>query len=397
MSITHRSRLIEGLLALGIALALLSAGCGKHESPTNGGTPPSVVIQSPGAGDTLSGVGFTVSGLASDEDGIAAIRLKAAGTTFATAAASPFSLYFPALLFDAGAIEITVEAEDAAGAKGSATVRANLAERTLRSIGSASEEEREPAWSPDGNTLVYTSRGVSGLRDLHTVPSAGGSPSILVSSSNDDASPHWSPAGDRIAFASNRSGNWDIWTVPAEGGAETQVTTNPFADRGPVWSPNGARLAFHSNRDGNWNLYSVAIASGAPSGEEEAYTAAATAESSATWRADGKALAFVSNQVGGSDLATVEPPDPILSLVPGANDPMVREIDPAFCPRGPFLVFADNRNAQYDIWAVDPASGRKKILASHLADDREPAWSPRGDRIAFASNRGGTYDIWILQ
>ncbi|MFH1679713.1 MAG: Ig-like domain-containing protein [Candidatus Eisenbacteria bacterium] len=392
-----RPQRIARLGAAAFVTLLLLFACGKHESPTNGGTPPSVVIHSPGAGDTLSGIGFTVTGIASDEEGIAAIRLKADGMTFATTTASPFSLYFPAFLFDAGAIDILVEAEDTDGAKGSASVGATLAERALRSIGSAADQEREPAFSPDGNTIVFTSEGTSGNRDLYTVSASGGAAALLASSSVEDISPDWSPNGLWIAFASNRSANWDVWTVPAGGGAETRISTSGAADRGPVWSPNGARIAFHSNRDGNWNLYAVLVSNGEPSGAEEAYTAAATVESSATWRSDGDVLAFVSNQVGGSDLSTVQPPGPILTLVPGANDPMAREIDPAFCPKGPYLVFADNRNGQYDIWAVDPASGRKKILASHIADDREPAWSPRGNRIAFASNRGGTYDIWILE
>ncbi|RPJ43195.1 MAG: hypothetical protein EHM19_09145, partial [Candidatus Latescibacterota bacterium] len=162
-------------------------------------------------------------------------------------------------------------------------------------------------------------------------------------------------------------------------------------------SPSVARLAYHSDWDGNWNIYSVPVASGAASGSETAYTTAATAESSATWRSDGDALALVSNQLGGSDVWTIEPPDPILGSVQGANDGFFRELDPDFPAKGSVLLFSDNRNGNYDIWALDLVSGRKRVLAAHLMTDREPAWSPRGDRIAFASNRGGTWDIWILE
>jgi Tol biopolymer transport system component len=141
----------------------------------------------------------------------------------------------------------------------------------------------------------------------------------------------------------------------------------------------------------------VAIASGAASGEESAFTTAATAESSATWRSGGDALALTSNQLGGSDIWMIEPPDPVLTAVQGANDPFLRELDPDLPAKGTVLLFADNRNGNFDIWALDLFSGRKRVLASHLMTDREPAWSPRGDRIAFSSNRGGTYDIWILE
>jgi Tol biopolymer transport system component len=75
----------------------------------------------------------------------------------------------------------------------------------------------------------------------------------------------------------------------------------------------------------------------------------------------------------------------------------VRELDPAWSPEGNYLLFSDNRNGNSDIWVLDPSTNRKRVLAAHLASDREPAWSPGGDRIAFSSNRNGTYDIWILE
>ena len=82
------------------------------------------------------------------------------------------------------------------------------------------------------------------------------------------------------------------------------------ADRAPAWSPSGTTLAFHSKRNVNWNIHGVAVSGGAAAGEPEAYTAATSAESSATWRSGGDLLAFASTQLGGSDIFTVEPPDP---------------------------------------------------------------------------------------
>jgi Tol biopolymer transport system component len=383
--------------ACALFLVLLAGACGKHDNPTDNGTPPSVTIQTPDNGDSLSGVGFTVSGIASDEEGIASIELRADGSIVGVASSSPFSFFFPALLYDAGTTVIEVEAEDIEGAKGSATVTIAIRTTSLRAIGSGSDNDRDPSWSPDGERIAYASEGTGGTRDIYAIQVDAGAPEQLTTSTNEDIAPDWSPLGDRIAFASNRSGNWDIWTVPADGGVEIQVTTNGSVDRGPAWAPSGMRLAWHTNRDASWNLYSVGVSSGAATGEETAYTTAATAESSATWRADGDALAFASNQLGGSDIWTVEPPDPILVAVAGANDPLVREVEPDFSAKGKVLLFVDNRNGNYDIWALDLLSGRKKVLASHLMADREPAWSRQGDRIAFSSNRGGTYDIWILE
>ena len=36
-----------------------------------------------------------------------------------------------------------------------------------------------------------------------------------------------------------------------------QINTSVFADRQAAWSPDGTKLAFTSNRSGNWNVYTV--------------------------------------------------------------------------------------------------------------------------------------------
>ena len=46
-----------------------------------------------------------------------------------------------------------------------------------------------------------------------------------------DTDPAWSPDGNSIAFTSDRSGNEDVWVMPVAGGAATRVTNNPGSDR----------------------------------------------------------------------------------------------------------------------------------------------------------------------
>ena len=47
----------------------------------------------------------------------------------------------------------------------------------------------------------------------------------------------WSPDGSRIAFSSNRDGNFDIYTMSADGSGLTRLTNHPASDKDPVWSP----------------------------------------------------------------------------------------------------------------------------------------------------------------
>jgi Tol biopolymer transport system component len=61
-----------------------------------------------------------------------------------------------------------------------------------------------------------------------------------------DRSPQWSRDGQRIAFYSDRSGNYGIWTVNLDGSQPVQMTETGRHAIYPAWSADGSRLAFLS-------------------------------------------------------------------------------------------------------------------------------------------------------
>jgi len=97
----------------------------------------------------------------------------------------------------------------------------------------------------------------------------------ITSGDFDDNEPAWSPDGKSLAFTSNRSTpdpdrnyNSDIWVVAADnndkGAHLTQITTNPGPDRQPTWSPDGKWIAFVTQTDIKAMIYAthhLAIAS----------------------------------------------------------------------------------------------------------------------------------------
>jgi len=80
----------------------------------------------------------------------------------------------------------------------------------------------------------------------------------LTHDAGDDWYPVWSPEGQRIAFLSERDGNWDIYVMDADGSNPTNLTHDAGFDGYPAWSPDGQRIAFASNRDGNTEIYVIA-------------------------------------------------------------------------------------------------------------------------------------------
>jgi len=50
-----------------------------------------------------------------------------------------------------------------------------------------------------------------------------------------DWHPAWSPDGTKIAFASDRTGNWEIHVMRADGTGVTRLTRNDADDQHPSW------------------------------------------------------------------------------------------------------------------------------------------------------------------
>jgi Tol biopolymer transport system component len=63
-----------------------------------------------------------------------------------------------------------------------------------------------------------------------------------------DGQPAWSPDGRKIAFESQRDGNFEIYIMNSDGSGQTNLTHNPDEDRGPTWSPDGKKIAFERGR-----------------------------------------------------------------------------------------------------------------------------------------------------
>jgi Tol biopolymer transport system component len=71
-----------------------------------------------------------------------------------------------------------------------------------------------------------------------------------------DILPRLSPDTNRVAFSSNRDGNFEIYTMDFDGGGNiARLTNNGAVDNSPSWSPSGEFIVFESERDGNYEIY----------------------------------------------------------------------------------------------------------------------------------------------
>ena len=122
-----------------------------------------------------------------------------------------------------------------------------------------------PHVSPTGHSLVYTSSqtiapyhgGVQVVQQLWVMNLVTGMAHQLILSSAQDTHPHWSPSGKRIAFASNRTGQFEIWVTSAEGHDLQQITSGAGTKTWPTWSPDEQTILFTLTQEGHQNLWLI--------------------------------------------------------------------------------------------------------------------------------------------
>jgi hypothetical protein len=159
-------------------------------------------------------------------------------------------------------------------------------------------EDREPAWSPDGETLAFVSHRGDNW-DIYRLDLVSGVLIRLTRNPHYDAHPSWSHDGAFIAFESYRSGNLDIYIMAADGNQILQLTSNEAADFAPAWSPDGRHIAFVSYRDGSKDIFLYPLDAGTESAVINLTQTPDRDEDAPTWSPDGGQLAFSVGRSGG--------------------------------------------------------------------------------------------------
>jgi TolB protein len=120
----------------------------------------------------------------------------------------------------------------------------------------------EPAISPDGNSIAFSSDR-SGRPMIFTMDAKGGNVKRLTFAGKYNSTPAWSPDGKSLAFAALDVDHFDIFTMNRDGSNLRRMTSakkpngRGANNESPSWSPDGRHILFTSDRTGKYQLYII--------------------------------------------------------------------------------------------------------------------------------------------
>jgi Tol biopolymer transport system component len=121
--------------------------------------------------------------------------------------------------------------------------------------------DRQPVYSPDGKSVMFSSnRG--GTLDLWEVSVETGEMHRVTDDPEDDWDPEYGSDGRSLFWCSGRSGAFEIWTARRDGTAPRQVSRDSLDAENPSVAPDNQWLIYSSAHPAKAGLWRLPVAGG---------------------------------------------------------------------------------------------------------------------------------------
>jgi len=219
----------------------------------------------------------------------------------------------------------------------------------------------QPAWSPDGQKIAFSS-GRAGKPHIFVMNPDGSGTTQVTDAAQGDEQPSWSADGKRLVF--NREGA--IFEAPVTGGPAHRIGKGPGNAGGPSYSPDGKLIAYDYRRPGYENRELYVMRSDGTAIRQLTHLGYVSALPA--WSPDGKTIAFMSNVNGAKyQIYTVRLDGTHVQQVTFSPTDVIQ---PAWTPDGKSIGYVRDGA----IWTH--TGGKDTQLTSGKNNDSDPEWRP---------------------
>ncbi len=238
----------------------------------------------------------------------------------------------------------------------------------LRKVTAFANSCVEPAWMPDGKSVVYTRYSASGTDLCETMLDPWRTRRLTrFPGMNVGASVH--PSGEFLAMIMSIDRQVELYVKAFNSRERRRLTESKAVEASPCWHPDGKTICYVSDRSGKPALYLV-DANGGPARRLPSVGSEAVTPS---WAPDGK-LAY-SARIGGSYKIAIYDPD-------GVDSGVIKNLPdgdweaPAWAPDSRHLAASRRIGRRSEIYIVDSKTGRSRKLLNFNYKQTSPDWSP---------------------
>ncbi len=229
----------------------------------------------------------------------------------------------------------------------------------------------------------------SGAKELYLCDADGGNLQQITRDRKIIVGPNWSPDGDSLIFTSFLRGFPDIHQLHLRRPKRTALAAYPGVNTGGVLSPNGKELALILSKHGNPELYIKNL----QTGETRRLTKTIRAtEASPSWSPDGQHLVYVSDPSGTPQLY-------IIAREGGRPKRISSRGSENVAPdwgSNHLIACASRSGRRYVIAIIQPATGQTTYLPGDGADYEDPSWAPDGRHIIAARSVNYQSSLYLL-
>lgn len=216
---------------------------------------------------------------------------------------------------------------------------------------------------------------------------------VTLNHDSNETQPAWSPDGTKLAYTSDQDGNLNIYVIDVRDGTQHRLTDHPASDISPTWSPDGHQIAFASDRDGtDFDIYIMTLDGLTPEGAPIRLTDNSYNDLDPRWSPQANLLVYITYSRGNADIGIITTNGTVHDLL--TNDKS-DDLSPAWSPDGAQIAFTSPRDGDWEIYIVHTdGSGLRQFTRNATYDDK-PAWSPDGKWIVYSSGRYLTHHLFL--